>query len=150
VEHPIRQGDIPGVQLRCDRELPIPGWELWAWLTRTDRLERWLAESAWIEGDELRLESHFEAQPLRELGRTIHRVEDRLWVLAFERLDDNWKMATELRLEVFDGQPARLSVLQRGFERLSLSHCLSVWEFYRRRWRAALDRLAGELPARSV
>ena len=59
-------------------------------------------------------------------------------------------MATELRLEIVDGEPPGLSVLQRGFERLSLTHCLSVWELYRRRWRAALERLARELAARSV
>jgi hypothetical protein len=33
-------------------------------------------------------------------------------------------------------------VLQQGFERLSLSVSLTVWESYRTRWRIALSRLA--------
>ena len=35
-----------------------------------------------------------------------------------------------------------LDILQEGFEHLSLSTCLTVWEEYRRRWREAAARLA--------
>ena len=42
------------------------------------------------------------------------------------------------------------TIVQRGFERLSLSRCLSVWELYRRRWRLALVRLAAAVEADSA
>ena len=35
-----------------------------------------------------------------------------------------------------------ISVLQKGFAHLPLSDCLTIWETYRRRWRAALTTLA--------
>ena len=40
----IRQGDIPGVQLRRRRLLPVSVDEAWRWVTEADRLERWLAD----------------------------------------------------------------------------------------------------------
>lgn len=149
--HPIRQGDIPGVQLRCDVELPAPAVEVWGWLVDESLAGRWLAESVEIDGDQLMLESPCgDGAPLRERGRTLTREDAALWVLAFERLGDGWESATELRFELSGAGPTTLGVVQRGFERLSLSRCLTIWEFYRRRWGAALERLAGEVRDRSA
>lgn len=142
----IRQGDIPGVQLRCERSVHLPAAVLWRWLTEPDYMRRWLADEVELDADGLRLSSLLEdGERLAERGETLAREEGRLWAMAFQRLDDGWETATELRLEVSADEPGRLTVLQRRFERLSLSRCLSVWELYRRRWRAALERLATEV-----
>lgn len=135
----IRQGDIPGVQLRCRQALAVSGEEAWRWLSEPDRLALWLAESVDITEGELLLTG----EGFRERGRTIEIVPLKLWVLAFERLDSGWKSATRLTLQVHP-LPAgsEVDVLQDGFQRLPLSACLTIWETYRRRWRDALNKLA--------
>ncbi|HWM94798.1 MAG TPA: hypothetical protein VN493_28855 [Thermoanaerobaculia bacterium] len=135
----IRQGDIPGVQLRRRQGLAIPPGEAWLWLSEPDRLALWLAGGADLNDEELLLTG----EGFRERGRTIEIVPPKLWVLAFERLDSGWPSATRLTLRVH-GTPAgsEVDVLQDGFQRLPLSTCLTVWETYRRRWRDALSRLA--------
>lgn len=135
----IRQGDIPGVQLRRRQGLAIPAEEAWRWLSEPDRLARWLAGQAEAAEEEILLTG----EGFRERGRTIEIVPPRLWVLAFERLDSGWTSATRLTLRVHAlPSGSEVDVLQDGFQRLSLSICLTVWETYRRRWRDALGRLA--------
>lgn len=140
----IRQGDIPGVQLRRRRQLPVSVEEAWRWITEADRLERWLADE-------------IEAQPgpaggltvaadpahgieADERGSTLEWEERRRWSLAWRR--DGWPAATRLEIEV-EPRPhgCEMSVLQQGFEHLPLSDGLTLWEAFRRRWGKALDRL---------
>ncbi len=150
----IRQGDIPGVQLRRRQALPVAVEEAWGWLVEPLRLVRWLAATARVEGEGretvLLLEGTAEgaeesaaSPPFRERGRTLEIDPPHRWVLAWERLDAGWPVTTRVVLHLHptaDG--CELDVLHQGFERLPLSTCLTVWEAYRRRWRAALDCLA--------
>ena len=135
----IRQGDIPGVQLRRRQTLAISPDEAWRWLSEPDRLILWLAGQAEMAEGELTLSG----EGFRERGRTIEIVPPKLWVLAFERLGSGWTSATRLTMRVH-ALPAgsEVDVLQDGFQRLPLSVCLTVWETYRHRWRDALSRLA--------
>lgn len=138
----IRQGDIPGVQLRRRQALAVPAEEAWRWLSEPDRLALWLAGQAEAADGVLTLSG----EGFREQGRTIEIVPPKLWVLAFERLDSGWTAATRLTLRVHPlgtaGVGSEVDVLQDGFQRLPLSTCLTVWETYRRRWREALSKLA--------
>jgi uncharacterized protein YndB with AHSA1/START domain len=137
----IRQGDIPGVQLRRRQDLALPPAEAWRWLVEPEKLALWLADEAEVNPRELRLRG---AEPLfRERGRTVELAPPRLWVLSFERLDANWPAATRLTLRFHEAPGgSQLDVMQDGFQRLPLSLCLTVWEAYRLRWKGALARLA--------
>lgn len=139
----IRQGDIPGVQLRRRQDLALSPAEAWRWLVEPDLLARWLAREAQVSDGELQLLGESDASTWRERGRTIEQVPPRLWVLSFERLDAGWTAATRLTLRIHP-HPAgsEVDVLQDGFQHLPLSIGLTVWETYRRRWRDALARLA--------
>ena len=140
----IRQGDIPGVQLRRRQDLALSPAEAWRWLVEPDLLARWLAREAELSAGELQLQGELDdASTWREKGRTLEQVPPRLWVLAFERLDAGWTAATRLTLRIHP-HPAgsEIDVLQDGFQHLPLSIGLTVWETYRRRWRDALARLA--------
>lgn len=146
----IRQGDVPGVQLRCRRALSLPPEEAWRWLVEPARLARWLADDARVEpgpagplGALALGGAGADGKAWRERGTTVDVLPPRRWTLAFERLDAGWGAATRLVLEIRP-QPggAELDVLQSGFQRLPLSICLTVWEAYRVRWRTALARLA--------
>ena len=141
----IRQGDIPGVQLRCRQRLEVPAETAWRWLTEPALLASWAGRARLDGGVEgtLELDSEGRDGAVRERGRTLELSPVTLWVLAFERLDDGWETATRLTFELTD-QPegCELSVLQQGFEHLPLSRCLTIWESYRRRWRGALALLA--------
>jgi len=135
----IRQGDIPGVQLRRRQALAVSAEEAWRWLSEPDRMALWLAEQAQVAEGEITLTG----EDYRERGRTIEIVPPKLWVLAFERLDSGWTSATRLTLRVHPlASGSEVDVLQDGFQRLPLSACLTIWETYRRRWRDALSRLA--------
>ena len=135
----IRQGDIPGVQLRRRQALSISPEEAWRWLSEPDRLSAWIARSAEVGEGELNLTS----DGFRERGRTIELVPPKLWILAFERLDSGWTSATRLTLRVHAvPSGSEVDVLQDGFQRLPLSSCLTIWETYRHRWRDALSKLA--------
>ncbi len=144
----IRQGDIPGVQLRRRRRVAVAPEVAWRWLTEEERLCRWLAPAARVEpgaDGSLALEGTTpEGEPLRERGTTLELEPPRRWVLSFERLDAGWRSPTRLTLAVAPAAGgAEVDVFQEGFEHLSLSTCLTVWEAYRRRWGEALERLAG-------
>ena len=135
----IRQGDIPGVQLRRRQALAVSPEEAWRWLTEPDRLSLWLAGKAEMEGDELRLGG----PDGDERGRVLESVPPTLRILAFEKPGAGWGAATRLTLRVHPtGSGCEVDVLQDGFQRVPLSICLTVWEAYRRRWRDALARLA--------
>lgn len=147
---PIRQGDIPGVQLRRRQDLALSPEEAWRWLVEPAKLALWLArEAAVVAGPGGSLEllgtgDPGESEPWgRERGRTVDVAPPNLWVMAFERLDAGWTAATRLtvRLHRVPGG-CQIDVLQDGFHRLPLSTGLTVWEAYRLRWKNALARLA--------
>jgi len=138
----IRQGDIPGVQLRRRQVLAISPDEAWRWLVEPERLALWLAVRAEVvqgpEGELL-----LSSGGLRERGRTFEFMPPKLWVLAFEQLDAGWTAATRLSFRIHAlPTGTEMDILQDGFQRLPLSNCLTIWETYRRRWREALARLA--------
>lgn len=142
----IRQGDIPGVQLRRRIALPVAPREAWSWLVSGDRLERWLATRARIGlqvGAIWELEALTpDGSPLAERLELLGFEAPRRLQAAFERRDAAWGMATLVELTVVARQAGcELSVLQSQFERLPFSIGLTAWEFYRRRWQAALQRL---------
>lgn len=140
----IRQGDIPGVQLRCRQALPLAAAEAWPWITEPASLEGWLADRVVpFAEDGFETETEFEGEPIKERAVELESQAPDRRVLAFRRLDAGWEADTRLTLELFPAaHGSELSVLQQGFEQLSLSTCLTVWEAYRRRWRQALARLA--------
>ncbi len=142
----IRQGDIPGVQLRHDIRLDLAPEELWLWISDPARLTRWLADSVEVHADGepgwlLRGRDETGGELVEEL-RGLTLEPDRLWLARLERLGDDWRSATRLTLRIEGAGPCHLSVLQRDFERLNLTRCLTIWELYRRRWRGAFERLA--------
>ena len=147
----IREGDIPGVQLRRRQALALPREEAWRWLVEPAKLALWLADEAEMEGGpegSLLLRGNgprVDPPPgsWRERGRTVELIPQEVWVLAFERLDAGWPASTRLtlRLRPVPGG-CEIDVLQQGFQRLPLSTGLTVWESYRNRWRTALARLA--------
>ena len=146
----IRQGDIPGVQLRCRRQLAVSPERVWSWLTESEKLPRWLADRSRVEGGAdgpAILDLTTEGEPLlRERGVTISIEPGRHWVLSFERLDSGWTARTRLTFGLSSTlEGCEAMVFHEGFERLSLSLCMTAWEQYRRRWRAALARLEGAL-----
>lgn len=145
----IREGDIPGVQLRRRQGLALPREDAWRWLAEPEKLALWLADEAEVEpGGALLLSGRSPRVDLpsghwRERGRTIEIAAPELWVLAFERLDAGWPAATRLTLRLHPTSGGcEIDVLQQGFQRLRLSVGLTVWESYRLRWRTALARLA--------
>jgi len=140
----IRQGDIPGVQLRRRQDLALPPAEAWRWLVEPEKLVLWLAREAELDpgpSGEIRLAGG--EPPWRERGRTVELAPPALWVLSFERLGAGWAATTRLtlRLHPLPGG-SQIDVMQDGFQRLPLSIGLTVWEAYRVRWREALVRLA--------
>ena len=113
----IRQGDIPGVQLRRRQALAVSADEAWRWLSEPDRLALWLAERAEMPEGELLLTG----EGYRERGRTVEIVPPKLWVLSFERLDSGWTSATRLTLRVHPlTSGSEVDILQDGFQRLPL------------------------------
>ncbi len=142
----IRQGDIPGVQLRLRQSLSATPQVVWSWLTETARQRRWLSHEVDRElGSERILWSIDtpEGDSFRERLTVVQTEPDVRWVLDLEDADGGWPVPTRLTFEISpvrDG--AELSVLQTGFAHLPLSDCLTLWESYRRRWRSAFGTLA--------
>ena len=143
---PIREGDIPGIQLRARRRLAVDCAEAWRWLTERDRLERWLADRVEVDTGPrggLRLERDTASGPVVETARTDRIDPRQTWTLAFRREDPRWEASTRLQLTLLDTDGAcEVDVLQGGFHLLAMSSSLTIWEEYRRRWRDALTRLA--------
>ena len=145
----IRQGDIPGVQLRCRQLLAATPDESWSWLTDRATLERWLADGVEVgENGSLRLRSRADAGELEESAELIEEEAPRRRSFAFERLGQGWPTKTRLTFEITPTPTGtEISVFHEGFQNLPLSVGLTVWEAYRRRWRSALERLAGAIAA---
>jgi uncharacterized protein YndB with AHSA1/START domain len=146
----IRQGDIPGVQLRYRHTLPVDPAQVWPWLKQPDLLARWLADRALATSsapDEITLEtSRSDGVHLQERLRFVRSDEPHLLVLDLQQIDAGWPVATRLTLEMqAQNGGTEVSVLQEGFAQLPLSDCLTIWEAYRRRWRSALLSLAERL-----
>lgn len=142
----IRGGDIPGVQIRCRREVAAAPEAVWRWLVEPGRLGRWLGEGVEGEvaaGGRLVVRGAGEGGGEEEI-RVVERVEGNRWVGALERKGAGWRTATRVTVEVraTGGGRTEVSVLQEGFQNLPLSECLTIWEAYRKRWRGALGRLA--------
>lgn len=148
----IRRGDIPGVQLRCRGCVPAGSGETWRRLTEPAGLRLWLASEveagASAAADlELAFATGSDAPGKVEL-RTLEISPGTRWVVAWEEREAGWPVATRLTFalggDTAGCRPAEtpVSVFQQGFEHLPLSDCLTIWERYRRFWRAALDRLA--------
>jgi uncharacterized protein YndB with AHSA1/START domain len=146
----IRQGDIPGVQLRRRQDLALTPEEAWRWLVEPAKLALWLArEAVVVEGPGGHLEligtgDPEETEPLsHERGRTLEFLPPRLWVLSFEKVGAGWPAATRLTVRLHRAPGgSEIDVLQDGFQRLPLSAGLTIWEAYRLRWKNALARLA--------
>jgi len=140
----IRQGDIPGVQIRTRQVLSLLPAQAWDWITAAHLLEQWLASEVTITDKGLELSSpEDDGSGGLETANTLDKVQGRLWVLAFTRPDSGWPAPMRLTLELAPHpEGCELSVLQEGFQQLSLTVCLTIWEAYRRRWRQALSRLA--------
>jgi uncharacterized protein YndB with AHSA1/START domain len=138
----IRQGDIPGVQIRRRRRLPASSRdEVWRWLTDASRLRQWLSPAVALSGSPpARLEIGIDEAT--EVARTVSAEPPARWVLDFERVGAGWGRATRVTFEVTgDVGDSELSILHEGFQHLPLSLCLPVWETYRERWADALERL---------
>lgn len=138
----IRQGDIPGVQLRCRRALAAPVEAAWAFLVEPSKVETWLCRQARFESGIAEWTGPFDldGEPT-ETVRSVETEPPRRLVGGLTQA--GWTASTRLEFELIaTEQGCELSVLQNGFEHLPLSISLTVWEAYRRRWRAALDRLA--------
>ncbi|MDX1384048.1 MAG: SRPBCC domain-containing protein [Thermoanaerobaculia bacterium] len=141
-----RRGDVPGIQIHLRRGFGESRSTLWSWLTEADRLRSWLADRAEVDLGEaggFRLESLREdAGPVVETAKTLALEPESRWELEFRRDDPLWEGTTLLEWGLHDARDGcELEVFQEGFQRLALSSCLTIWEDYRRRWRACLDRL---------
>jgi uncharacterized protein YndB with AHSA1/START domain len=147
----IREGDIPGVQLRLRRELNAGCEEIWRRLTGPREAARWLAQRVDLRddlGERLRWESDFEGGELVERVTLEESMPLRRWVVALERSGEQWPAPTRVTFELrATAAGTELAILHEGFQRLALSRCLTIWEFYRRRWRWAVDRLESEVEA---
>ena len=145
----IRQGDIPGVQLR--RRVEIAGRsprEVWSHVTEAERLSSWLADRARIEAGPpvvWRLESDLSEGTIRhEYAEIVERIEPSRLVLGFRELNAGWDTATRLTIELAPSAAGcEVAVFQEGFQQLPLSLGLTVWEHSRSRWEQSLERLAG-------
>jgi len=144
---PIRQGDIPGVQLRRRADVPRRMteqiWPYWLqaelqrlWLCERSRIEPGPPTVIWLETGES------STQLLKEYVEVVERVEPERLVLGWRELDAGWTAATKVTVE-FEPTATGCGVMvfQEGFQKLPLSIGLTAWERYRRRWTEALERL---------
>ena len=146
---PIREGDIPGIQLRVRRRLAASRTEAWRWLTEPQLAQRWLADRVEIEPGprgRWRLEYSVDGRAVTETAQTDRFDPARSWVLQFRQEDKRWEASTRLEISLLDdGSGCEVDLLQVGFHLLAMSSSLTIWEEYRRRWRDALERLAREI-----
>ena len=143
---PIREGDIPGIQLRVRRRLAVGRTEAWRWLTESQLAERWIADRVVIElgpRGGWRLERDLDGRTVIETARTDRFDPGRSWALHFRQEDKRWEASTRIEIALTDdGSACEVDLLQVGFHQLAMSSSLTIWEEYRRRWREALDLLA--------
>lgn len=146
----IRQGDIPGVQLRYRHQIAANPRQVWEWLTQAQFQTRWLAERMEPEAAPKAGVVLETTDPnggiLRERWTTIVSTPPSTWAVDLQNLDGTWPVPTRVVIELIpmaDG--TELSVLQKGFAHLPLSDCLTIWEAYRRRWRTCLTTLAQKI-----
>lgn len=146
----IRQGDIPGVQLRFRQLIAAPPADVWPWLTEAARQIHWLAERCELEPgtrDVVRLHyTDADGFPQSERLATVAADPHRQWILDLQNLDGTWPVPTRVVFDLTampDG--TEISILQTGFAHLPLSTCLTIWETYRHRWRTALSTLATQI-----
>ena len=136
----IRQGDIPGVQLRRRVNVPQSSPEkVWAFWVEAEKQSRWLCDRArieegpptvfWLESDDS------QGDVRREYAEVIERAEPQRLVLGFRQLDAGWNASTMVTVELTRSEAGcRVSVFQEGFQQLPLSIGLTVWEHSRARW----------------
>lgn len=152
----IRQGDIPGVQLR--RRAVVPGSSpdrLWPFLVEPARMAVWLADRVEITAGSPVVFSLERRGPdedwHREHAEVLDEVAPSKLLLGFRELGAGWQSATALRLELGAVEAGcEVMVFQEGFQQLPLSIGLTAWERSRARWTEALERLAeaaGSTPA---
>lgn len=144
----IRQGDIPGVQLRRRVDVPgsPPAW-VWPFWVEAEKQSRWLSDRAriedgppavfWLESDDP------QGGVRREYAEVFERAEPQRLVLGLRQLDAGWNAATMVTVELARSEAGcQVMVFQEGFQQLPLSVGLTVWEYSRARWARALERLA--------
>jgi uncharacterized protein YndB with AHSA1/START domain len=144
---PIRQGDIPGVQLR--RRVEIPGRtpeQVWPFLLEPERQCRWVCDRSHLEPGPptvIRLESGDPSKGvLREYLEVAEQRQPKRLVLGWRELEAGWTAATKVTIEVEgSANGCEVMVFQEGFQKLPLSSGLTAWESARRRWARALARL---------
>ena len=146
----IRQGDIPGVQLRYRHEFSCAPTEIWPWLTEVNYQSRWLADRAEDLADPpgaILLESHVaDGAAMRESISTVAIDPPNRWTLDLKNMDGSWPTPTRVEIEVTAvARGTEVSILQTGFAHLPLSDCLTIWEAYRHRWRQALSALETQI-----
>lgn len=143
----IRRGDIPGVQIRQRATFSCAVEPVLEALTATAGVEQWMADRVRSRDDGVWvLESDdFEGRPLtEEVVQGTASGTEIPW--ALRSLEPAWEIRTRVTWELTgSGTKCDLSLLHQDFEHLPLSDCLTHWEFYRRRWRAALARLGRHL-----
>jgi hypothetical protein len=87
-----------------------------------------------------------EGETIVEDGRTVAIEPPTRWVLDWLQEGAGWEARTRLELGISSAPGGcELMVFQEGFQRLSLSTSLTVWEAYRERWTGALAVLVSTL-----
>ena len=143
---PIREGDIPGIQLRTLRHLALGRDEAWRWLTEKTLAERWLADRVEIDPGPRggwRLERDVAADDRgRDGADRALRGRSASGLSGSVRRTSGGRHATRLEITLVDAAGGcDLDLLQVGFHLLAMSSSLTIWEEYRHRWRDALERL---------
>lgn len=143
----IRQGDIPGVQLRYRHIVAAVPQEIWDWLTKPELQRRWLADQSdpdrTLANALVLRRTDSDGQVLSESLVTVSADPPNRWTVDLQNLDGTWPRPTRVHFDLAVAEEGtEISILQTGFAHLPLSECLTIWETYRRRWRTALSSLA--------
>ena len=143
----IRDGDIPGVQLRRRAFVPnLSAAELWPNLVEPKLLGEWLADRAELEegaSDRFHLERLWQGNLIREQAEVLSMDEPKRLVIGLREIDGAGNPGTIVTFELTPAEGGcEVMVFQEGFQQLPLSVCLTAWEHARTRWTEALKRLA--------
>lgn len=143
----IRQGDIPGVQLR--RRLVISSrqpQEVWPFLAQPELLASWAASSLRSDPDapdKTVLERYTGESLIIEEVEVLSAEEPTTLVMGLRQIDGAGNPATIVTLGLTQVDAGcEVMVFQEGFQQLPLSSCMTAWELARVRWTEALERLA--------